>query len=40
MGGQGKKVPPTGFSSATSKNVGIIPQNFLTFGFNPFATPV
>ena len=31
--------PPTGFfSSVTSANVGISPQNFLTFSFNPFAT--
>ena len=27
-------------SPVTSTNVGIIPQNFLTFSFNPFATPV
>ena len=28
------------FSSVTSANVGIGPQNFLTFSFNPFATLV
>ena len=26
------------FSPVTSTNVGITPQNFLTFSFNPFAT--
>ena len=26
-GGEGKKAPPTSFSSATSVNVGISPQN-------------
>ena len=31
-----KKAPPTSFSPATSTNVGISPQNFLTFSFNPF----
>ena len=31
----GKKVPPTSFSPVTSTNVGISPQNFLTFSFNP-----
>ena len=41
MGGGGKKdLPPTGFSSVTSANVGISPQNFLTFNFNHFATLV
>ena len=30
--------PPTGFSPVTSRNVGISPQNILTFSFNPFAT--
>ena len=40
-GGQwraGQKGPPTSFSPVTSTNVGISPQNFLTFSFNPFAT--
>ena len=32
----GKKAPPTSFSTVTSTNVGIRPQNFLTFSFNPF----
>ena len=32
--------PPTSFSPVTSTNVGIRPQNFLTFNFNPFATLV
>ena len=27
--------PPTSFSSVTSMNVGIWPQTFLTFSFNP-----
>ena len=43
MAGGGKKPPlppPTRFSSATSANVGISPQNFLTFSFNPLATLV
>ena len=31
-------MPPTSFSSVTSANVRIYPQNFLTFSFNPFAT--
>ena len=42
-GGEGgQKDPPTlpVFSSVTSTNVGISPQNFLTFSFNPFATLV
>ena len=30
----------TSFSLVTSTNVGIIPKNFLTFPFNPFATLV
>ena len=41
--GEGQKAPlpsPTSFSPVTSTNVGIIPQNFLTFSFNPFATLV
>ena len=28
--------PPTSFSPVTSTNVGIMPQFFLTFSFNPF----
>ena len=28
----------SGFSSVTSTKVGLGPQNFLTFSFNPFAT--
>ena len=35
-----KKAPPTSFSPVTSTNVGIGPQNFRTFSFNPFATLV
>ena len=36
-GGGGKKPPPpTSFSPITSKNVGISPQTFLSFSFNPF----
>ena len=31
---------PTNFFLATSTNVGTSPQNFLTFSFNPFPTPV
>ena len=40
MGGGGQKGPPTSFSSVTSTNVGISPQNFLTFSlsFNLFTT--
>ena len=37
-GGGGQKVPPTSFSPVTSTNVGVRPQNFITFSFNPFAT--
>ena len=29
---------PNCFSPVTSTNVGIIPQDFLTFSFNPFST--
>ena len=36
----GFRSSPTSFSSVTSTNVGISPQNFPTFGFNPFATLV
>ena len=32
-----QKVTPTSFSPVTSTNVGISPQNFLTFSSNPFA---
>ena len=39
-GGGGQKVPRTSFSPVTSTNVEISPQNFLTFSFNPFTTPV
>ena len=40
--GSGAKQPPspTIFSSVTSTNVVISPQNFLTFSFNSFATLV
>ena len=39
-GGGEPKRPPTSnsFSPVTSANVGISPQNFLTFSFNPFTT--
>ena len=33
----GAKASPTSFSSVTSTNLGISPQNFPTFSFNPFA---
>ena len=33
-------MPPTSFSPVTSTNIGISPQNFLTFSFNSFATLV
>ena len=36
----GQKSPPTSFSPVTSTNVGISPQIFLNFSFNPFATLV
>ena len=36
----GQKGPSTSFSPVTSTNVGISPQNFLTFSFNPFVTRV
>ena len=35
-GGEGQKDPPTSFSPVTSTNVGISPEKFLTFSFNPF----
>ena len=34
--GVGKKAPITSFSLGTSRNIGISPQNFLTFSFNTF----
>ena len=37
---RGKKPPSTRFPTVTSINVGIRPQNFLTFSFNHFATLV
>ena len=40
MGGGGQKGPSTNLSSVTSANVGIRPQNFLTFSFSPFSTLV
>ena len=36
----GTKRPPTSFSPVTSTNVGVSPQNFLTFSFNTFASLV
>ena len=33
----GGKKGPTSFSPGISTNVGIRPQNFLTFSFNPFS---
>ena len=36
----GQKDHPTNFSPVTFANVGISPQDFLTFSFNPFATLV
>ena len=35
MGGGGKASPRTSFSPETSTNIGIRPQNFLIFSFNP-----
>ena len=35
-----QKRSPTNFSTVTSTNVETIPQNSVTFGFNPFATLV
>ena len=37
-GGGGTKARPTSFTPVTSTNVGLRPQNFLTFSFNPFDT--
>ena len=34
--GSGQKGPHISFSHVTSTNVGISPQNFVTFSFNPF----
>ena len=39
-GGEAHKVPLTSFSPVTSTNLGICPQNLLTFSFNPIATLV
>ena len=36
----GKKALSTSFSLVTSTNLGISPQNFLTFSFDPFVTLV
>ena len=36
--GEGAKKIPLQFSPVTSLNVGISPQNVLTFGSNPFTT--
>ena len=39
--GEGQKAPlPYQFVPVTSTNVGISPQNFLTFSFNPIPTLV
>ena len=35
-----QKGPSTSFSPVTSTNIGISPQNYLTFSFNPFITLV
>ena len=37
--GEPKSSPPS-FSPVTSTNIGISPQNFQTFSFNPFPTLV
>ena len=38
MGGGGsKKAPLTSLFPVTSTNVGVSPENFSTFSFNPFA---
>ena len=39
-GSGAQKGPPTSFSPVTPTNVGITPQNSLTFIFNPFPTRV
>ena len=36
-GGGGAKAPITSFFPVSYTNVGISPQKFLTFSFNPFA---
>ena len=36
----GGQAPLTSFSSLSFTNVGISPQNFLTFSLNPFTTPL
>ena len=38
--GGGAKRPPTSFSPVTSTNIGISPQNILSFSFDPFDTLV
>ena len=38
--GGAKKAPPTSFSPVTSANIGIVPQTFLIFSYNPLATLV
>ena len=40
MGEKWKKSPLTSFSPANYQKVGIGPQVFLAFNFNPFATPL
>ena len=37
---EGAKKHPYQFSLVTSTNVGVSPQNLITFSFNPFATLV
>ena len=39
-GGGVHKCPAIGFSPVNYTNVGIKPQNFLTFSFNPYVTLV
>ena len=38
--GGDKRASPTSAFPVTSTNIGIRPQNFLTFSFNPFSTLV
>ena len=40
MGAGGCKQAPSSYSPVASANIGISPQNFLTFSFNSFATLV
>ena len=40
VGGWGQKASPTSFSTVTSTSGKFSLENFLTFGFNPFATLV